>query len=173
MGLLFGLWHSPLFDKRHAEPFDFSFQKICRSIPLPTSLLFYGAFEILYHLGDGAHMPPQSFPMMCQYCQEECRPIIPGPLSNGLYENRTAQCIPCNVDYYGGCHILRCIINNREYFTSKMDDHPNDWTDVRCMDLPSILAFGRSSTIILHFEHYVNFTPQNFQNKLKLYLIFS
>jgi hypothetical protein len=118
-------------------------------------------------------MPSQGFPMICPYCQEECRPIIPGPLSNGFYENRIAQCVPCNVDYYGGFHILRCIINNREYFTSKMDAHPNGWTDVRCMDLPSILAFGRSSTIVLHFKHYVNFTPQNFQNKLKLYLIFS
>ncbi len=110
--------------------------------------------------------------MKCKYCQQECRPIVQGLLPNGLHENRLSHCDSCNVGYFKGFHVLYCTIDNRHYSVSYMDDHPDHWTSVYQNDI--VLSSGTIIyDIVLSFKFYVKFTPQNFKEKLKLYLLFS
>lgn len=108
--------------------------------------------------------------MICRYCQQECRPITPGPLPNGLHENRIAHCDQCNVKYFDSFHVLVCNIGNTEFSVSYMDDHPNHWTSVYQYNA---IERPKSIDIALSLKSYVKFTPANFKKKLKLYLLFS
>ena len=103
--------------------------------------------------------------MNCRYCQEECQPIIQGPLPNGSYENRVAQCIPCNVGYFKDFHTVHCWLNEKDYYVI-YSDQPDHWTTVYCVG-------PRIHEIALAFEFHVEFTPANIKNKLSTYLLFS
>ena len=101
--------------------------------------------------------------MNCQYCNEPCVKIIPHQLENGLYENRIGRCNACQVDYFKSFYVLNCQLNGKPYSVSYSYDHPKHWTCV----------YQGSASIVLQFHQYVEFTPKNFQEKLKLYLLFS
>jgi hypothetical protein len=118
--------------------------------------------------------------MNCIYCQQACQIIIPGPQPDGLWDSRIAQCDDCQVGYYKSFHVLHCTFNGKEYFTTYMDDHPDHWVSVYCKDgsysdstFEDDLKGPKDHRIILHFTHHVIFTPQNFKNKLQIYLLFS
>jgi len=82
---------------------------------------------------------------------------------SGLYENRIGRCSACWVDYFKAFHVLNCQINGKNYSVSYMDDHPDHWTSI----------YQGSTAIVLNFKFNVKFTPTNFKEKLKLYLLFS
>ena len=111
--------------------------------------------------------------MICLYCQQECRPIIPGPLPNGLHENRIAHCDSCNVRYFDRFHVVCCTLDGKEFSVSYMDDHPNHWTSIYQHGITNPYSSCISDSIVLHFKFNVRFTPSNFKEKLKLYLLFS
>lgn len=108
--------------------------------------------------------------MNCHYCQQECRPIQKGKLPNGLYENRIAHCDPCNVKYFESFHVVCCSIDTAEYSVSYMDNHPDHWVSIYHYDP---IKKPKEINIALSFPFYVKFTPANFKEKLKLYLLFS
>jgi hypothetical protein len=110
--------------------------------------------------------------MICHYCQQECRPIQQGPLPNGLHENRIAHCDPCNVQYFNRFHVVCCTLDGKEFSVSYMDDHPNHWTTIY-HDGPKPFPKYSTNNIALSFKFHVRFTPANFKEKLKLYLLFS
>lgn len=111
--------------------------------------------------------------MICRYCQQECQPIQKGPLPNGLYENRIAHCNVCNVGYFDRFHCLYTTLNGKSYSVTYMDDHPGHWTSVYQHHAPYRPGSAHSDRIILSFKFHVKFTPTNFKDKLKLYLLFS
>jgi hypothetical protein len=105
----------------------------------------------------------------CIYCQQACQPIIQGPLPN-----RLTHCQHCNVDYYTNFHVINCTLNGKKFSVTYMDDHPNHWTTVyQHSIISSSSGHNISDEIVLSFQCHVKFTPQNFQEKLKLYLLFS
>lgn len=110
--------------------------------------------------------------MMCRYCQQECRPIQKGYRPCGLYENRIAHCDACNVKYFDSFHVLYCTIDGKDFSVSYMDDHPDHWTAIYRDNIvhPSGCI---SNEIVLQFHQNVKLTPDNFRDKLKLYLLFS
>ena len=111
--------------------------------------------------------------MICHYCQQECRPIQKGPLPNGLHENRIAHCDPCNVRYFDSFHCVCCQLDGKDFSVSYPDNRPPHWTSVYQHGVTNPYSDCISDIIVLSFKFHVKFTPANFKEKLKLYLLFS
>lgn len=99
--------------------------------------------------------------MKCIYCNQQCTPY--------MYEDGR-RCVPCNVEYW----------YNPDYNYMNIrqpgGDYYNNHTPYVRMNLPPHNPRARiisSSDVLAEFNYIPNINPQNVQEKIKLFLLFS